>query len=134
MRGGWQQPLPDMPAPPPARAWRRLDAPPGYEAQWRRLAEAALELGLGPEQLGETGLDPLASARGWKPATVALYTKVARYGGGGLSWGGGPVAGPARAGSAAARPGAQRGSRAPAGRGVVRPGARVAGPGRGVPV
>src|SRR3954470_5951058 len=81
MRGGWQQPLPDMPAPPPARAWRRLDAPPGYEAQWRRLAEAALELGLGPEQLGETGLDPLAAARGWKPATVALYTKGARYGG-----------------------------------------------------
>jgi hypothetical protein len=81
MRGGWQQPLPDMPAPPPARAWRRLDAPPGYEAQWRRLAEAALELGLGPEQLGETGLDPLTAARGWKPATVALYSKVARYGG-----------------------------------------------------
>ena len=70
-----------MPAPPPARAWRRLDAPPGYEAQWRRLAEAALELGLGPEQLGETGLDPVAAARGWKPATVALYSKVARYGG-----------------------------------------------------
>ena len=81
MRGGWQQPLPDMPAPPPARAWRRLDAPPGYEAQWRRLAEAALELGLGPEQLAETGLDPVAAARGWKPATVALYSKVARYGG-----------------------------------------------------
>ena len=59
----------------------RLDAPPGYEAQWRRLAEAALELGLGPEQLGETGLDPLTAARGWKPATVALYSKVARYGG-----------------------------------------------------
>ncbi len=81
MRRGGQQPLPDMPSPPPARAWRRLDAPPGYDAQWRRLAEAALELGLGPEQLGETGLDPLAAARGWKPATVALYTKVARYGG-----------------------------------------------------
>ena len=70
-----------MPSPPPARAWRRLDGPPGYEPQWRRLAEAALELGLGPEQLGETGLEPLAAARGWKPATVALYTKVARYGG-----------------------------------------------------
>src|SRR5919112_1968518 len=81
MRGGWQQPLPDMPAPPPARAWRRLDAPPGYEAQWRRLAEAALELDLGPDQLSETGLEPLTAARGWKPATVALYTKVARYGG-----------------------------------------------------
>jgi hypothetical protein len=81
MRGGWQQPLPDMPAPPPARAWRRRDAPPGYEAQWRRLAEAALELGLGPDQLSETGLDPLTAARGWKPATVALYSKVARYGG-----------------------------------------------------
>jgi hypothetical protein len=81
MRGGWQQPLPDMPAPPPARAWRRLDAPPGYEAQWRRLAEAALERGLGPDQLSETGLEPLAAARGWKPATVALYSKVARYGG-----------------------------------------------------
>src|ERR671917_826648 len=81
MRGGWQQPLPDMPAPPPARAWLRLDAPPGYEAQWRRLAEAALELGLGPDQLSETGLEPLTAARGWKPATVALYSKVARYGG-----------------------------------------------------
>src|SRR4051794_21547798 len=81
MRGGWQQPLPDMPAPPPGRAWRRLDAPPGYEAQWRRLAEAALELGLGPDQLSETGLEPLTAARGWKPATVALYSKVARYGG-----------------------------------------------------
>src|SRR3712207_8861611 len=81
MRGGWQQPLPQMPAPPPARAWRRLDAPPGYEAQWRRLSEAALELGLGPEQLGETGLAPLAGARGWKAATAALYSKVARYGG-----------------------------------------------------
>src|SRR3954451_4372940 len=81
MRGGWQQPLPDMPAPPPARAWRGLDAPPGYEVQWRRLAEAALELGLGPDQLAEDGLDPIAAARGWKPATVALYSKVARYGG-----------------------------------------------------
>ena len=81
MRGGWQQPLPEMPSPPPARAWRRLDAPEGYAPQWRRLAEAALELGLGPESLAETGLDPLAAARGWKPATVALYTKVARYGG-----------------------------------------------------
>ena len=58
-----------------------MDPPPGYEPQWRRLAEAALELDLGPEQLSETGLDPLAAARGWKPATVALYTKVARYGG-----------------------------------------------------
>src|SRR3954466_12318918 len=81
MRGGWQQPLPDMPAPPPARAWRRLDAPPGYEAQWRGPPEAPPAPGLGPEQLGETGLDPLAAARGWKPATVALYSKVARYGG-----------------------------------------------------
>ncbi len=81
MRGAWQQPLPDMPALPPARAWRRLDPPRGYEAQWRRLSEAALELGLGPEQLGETGLEPLTAARRWKPATVALYSKVARYGG-----------------------------------------------------
>src|SRR6478609_63821 len=81
MRGGWQQPLPDMPAPPAARAWRRLDPPRGYEPQWRRLVEAALELGLGPEALSGTGLDPIAAARGWKPATVALYSKVARYGG-----------------------------------------------------
>src|SRR5687768_2063817 len=81
MRGGWQQPLPEMPSPPPARAWRRLEPPEGYAPQWRRLAEAALELGLGPESLAETGLDPLAAARGWKPATVALYSKVARYGG-----------------------------------------------------
>ena len=73
--------MPEMPAPPPARAWRRLDAPEGYAPQWRRLTDAALELGLGPESLAETGLDPLAAARGWKPATVALYSKVARYGG-----------------------------------------------------
>jgi hypothetical protein len=58
-----------------------LGAPEGYAPQWRRLAEAALELGLDPESLAETGLDPLAAARGWKPATVALYSKVARYGG-----------------------------------------------------
>jgi hypothetical protein len=81
MRGGWQQPLPDMPAPPPARAWRRLDPPEGYEAQWRRLSEAALELDLGPDELAATGLAPIAAARDWKPATVALYSKVARYGG-----------------------------------------------------
>ncbi|GAB3345713.1 hypothetical protein [Modestobacter lapidis] len=81
MRGEWQPPLPDMPAPPPARAWRRLSPPEHYEDQWRRLVEAALEQDLGPDQLAETGLDPLAAARGWKPATVTLYSKVARYGG-----------------------------------------------------
>src|SRR3954467_4095025 len=70
-----------MPAPPPARAWRRITPPEGYEPQWRRLSEAALELGLGPDDLAATGLDPIAAARGWKPATVALYSKVARYGG-----------------------------------------------------
>jgi hypothetical protein len=85
MSRAWQQPLPEMPAPDPARAWRRWPAPPGYEAQWRRLADAALELGIGPDQLAETGLDPLAAAREWKPATVALYSKVARYGGLALS-------------------------------------------------
>ena len=85
MRGGWQPPLPDMPAPPPVRAWARLRPPLGYEPQWRRLVEAALELDLGPDALAETGLDPLAAARGWKPATVALYSKVARYGGVGVS-------------------------------------------------
>jgi hypothetical protein len=81
VRGEWQPPLPEMPAPPPERAWRRLTAPPGYEPQWRRLSEAALELGLGPDDLAQTGLDPIAAAREWKPATVALYSKVARYGG-----------------------------------------------------
>lgn len=81
MARSWQQPLPEMPAPPPARAWRRLDGPPGYEAQWRRIAEAALELGMGPDEVAQTGLEPLAAARGWKPATVALYSKVLRYGG-----------------------------------------------------
>jgi hypothetical protein len=70
-----------MPSPPPVRAWRRLAAPEGYEAQWRRLVDAALELGLGPDELATTGLDPVVAARGWKPATVALYSKVARYGG-----------------------------------------------------
>ncbi|HEV7869770.1 MAG TPA: hypothetical protein VGO95_00775 [Modestobacter sp.] len=73
-----------MPAPPPVRAWARLTPPLGYEPQWRRLVEAALELGLGPDALAETGLDPLAAARNWKPATVALYSKVARYGGVGV--------------------------------------------------
>jgi hypothetical protein len=85
MRGGWQPPLPNMPAPPPVRAWSRLTPPLGYEPQWRRLVEAALELGLGPDALAETGLDPLAAARNWKPATVALYSKVARYGGVGVA-------------------------------------------------
>jgi hypothetical protein len=81
MPRAWQQPLPDMPAPPPARAWARLRPPEGYEPQWRRLVDAALELGLGPDDLAAAGLDPLIAARGWKPATVALYSKVARYGG-----------------------------------------------------
>src|SRR3954452_23294135 len=70
-----------MPAPPPARAWRRIPPPEGYETQWRRLVDAALELGLGPPDLAATGLEPIIAARGWKPATVALYGKVARYGG-----------------------------------------------------
>ncbi|GAA3167402.1 hypothetical protein GCM10010531_20180 [Blastococcus jejuensis] len=81
MLRAWQQPLPDMPAPPPARAWGRVRPPEGYEPQWRRLVDAALELGLGPDDLAATGLEPLVAARGWKPATVALYSKVARYGG-----------------------------------------------------
>jgi hypothetical protein len=81
MAATWQQPLPSMPSPPAARAWRRLRAPDGYEHQWRRLAEAALELGLGPDDVAGTGLADIAAARDWKPATVALYTKVARYGG-----------------------------------------------------
>jgi hypothetical protein len=81
MTGGWQPPLPSMPAPPAERSWRRLRPPEGYEPQWRRLMEAALELGLSPDSLAEDGLDPIAAARGWKPATVALYSKVARYGG-----------------------------------------------------
>jgi len=81
MSRSWQQPLPEMPSPPPERAWRRWPAPPGYEVQWRRLADAALELDIGPDELARTGLHPLAAAREWKPATVALYSKVARYGG-----------------------------------------------------
>ena len=81
MRAGWQPPLPEMPSPPPVRAWRRLDPPVGYEPQWRRLVEAALELELGPDDLAQVGLAPIAAARNWKPATVALYSKVARYGG-----------------------------------------------------
>src|SRR3712207_9169886 len=81
MTDKWAPPLPAMPAPPPERAWRRLPVPPGYEAQWRRLVDAALEVGMGPDSLVEEGMDPIAAARGWKPATVALYSKVARYGG-----------------------------------------------------
>jgi hypothetical protein len=70
-----------MPAPPPERAWHRLPVPRGYEPQWRRLVDAALEVGMGPDALVEEGMDPIAAVRGWKPATVALYSKVARYGG-----------------------------------------------------
>ena len=70
-----------MPSLPPDRAWRRLLPPAGYEVQWRRLADAALELGLGPDDLAAGGLQDVAAARAWKPATVALYSKVARYGG-----------------------------------------------------
>ncbi|RBY81384.1 hypothetical protein DQ239_01990 [Blastococcus sp. TF02-09] len=81
MSRAWQQPLPEMPSPPPERAWRRWPPPPRYEVQWRRLSEAALELDIGPDELARTGLAPLAAAREWKPATVALYSKVARYGG-----------------------------------------------------
>src|SRR4051794_41809144 len=92
MRGEWQQPLPHMPAPPPRRAWGRIRPPEGYEPQWRRLMDAALELGIGPDELAETGLDPLTAARSWKPATVALYSKVARYGGAALA--GAPPPGP----------------------------------------
>ena len=77
----WQPPLPEMPSSPPARAWARIAPPRGYETQWRRLAEAALELDLGPDELAEGGLEAVASARDWKPATVTLYSKVARYGG-----------------------------------------------------
>jgi hypothetical protein len=47
--------------------------------------EAALELNLGPDALAQTGLEPVAAARGWKPATVTLYSKVARYGGLGVA-------------------------------------------------
>src|SRR3712207_4368170 len=85
MSNRWEPPLPAMPAPPPERAWQRLPVPPGYEAQWRRLIDAALEVGMGPDSLVEEGMDPIAASRGWKPATVALYSKVARYGGIALS-------------------------------------------------
>ena len=81
MTASFHPALPDMPSPPAVRGWNRLRAPLGYQDQWRRLMEAALELDLGPDDLVHTGLDPLAAARDWKPATVALYTKVARYGG-----------------------------------------------------
>ncbi|SFN90141.1 hypothetical protein SAMN05660359_00523 [Geodermatophilus obscurus] len=66
---------------PAAREWARLEPPEGYAVQWRRLVDAALELGLGPEELATGGMDDVAAARGWKPATITLYSKVARYGG-----------------------------------------------------
>ena len=81
MSRAWQQPLPEMPAPPPPTAWGRIVPPRGYEVQWRRLVDAALELDLGPDELASQGLDAVARAREWKPATLALYSKVARYGG-----------------------------------------------------
>ena len=116
-----------LPRPAPGAGWT---PPPGYEPQWRRLAEAALELGLGPEQLAETGLDPLAAARGWKPATVALYSKVARYGGIALPRPPTPEPDPPELDLRAAHPGAQRGPGAPAGGGLVRDRAGLAGAGR----
>src|SRR3712207_9414662 len=94
MADRWAPPLPAMPAPPPERAWQRLPVPPGYEVQWRRLIDAALEVGMGPDSLVEEGMDPIAAARGWKPATVALYSKVARYGGIPPPTGGTPEADP----------------------------------------
>ena len=42
MARAWQQPLPEMPAPPPPSAWSRITPPSGYEPQWRRLVDAAL--------------------------------------------------------------------------------------------
>src|ERR687894_1177400 len=81
MAAGWQQPLPAMPALSPGTAWSRVPPPEGYEPQWRRLVEAALELDLGPDDVAAGRLEDVAAARGWKPATVALYSKVARYGG-----------------------------------------------------
>lgn len=81
MPSPWRPPLPEMPAPPPERAWARLSAPEGYATQWRRLVDAALELGYGPDDISAGALDDIAAAREWKPATVTLYSKVARYGG-----------------------------------------------------
>src|SRR5918998_852261 len=73
MRGGWQQPLPDMPAPPPARAWRRLAAPPGYEAQWRRLAVAAFR-SLRREQVRPSGRRLLVTTEDGEWAVAGALT------------------------------------------------------------
>ena len=44
-----------LPRPAPGAGWTRR---PGYEAQWRRLSEAALELGLGPGAAGRDRAGP----------------------------------------------------------------------------
>ena len=61
MRGGWQQPLPEMPAPPPARAWRRLDAPRGVRAAMAAAGRGRPGAGARPRV---TGRDRPGSAGG----------------------------------------------------------------------
>ena len=76
------------------------------------------------------GWSPLAAARGWKPATVALYSKVARYGGIALPTVPTPEPDPPELDL---RPLTQVRSEdpgAPAGRGLVRDRAGLAGAGR----
>ncbi|MBS4753770.1 hypothetical protein KG112_13230 [Nocardioides sp. zg-ZUI104] len=93
MAGSIQRGLPglddaDLPRSPELleRAWAAHSPPPAYAAQYRRLAEAAVEAGIHPHDLdaadlASSGLSALAHRRGWRPATVSLYAKVARYAG-----------------------------------------------------
>lgn len=69
-----------------SRQWRRLPPPEGYRRQWESLRRAAIREGVTPsgldgESLATSGLGVVAQRRGWSPATVALYAKVARYAG-----------------------------------------------------
>lgn len=70
------------PAPhhPTATAWAALPGPARYPHQWRRLAAAATAAGIRPHELPGR-FDELVAVARWKPATAALYAKVARYGG-----------------------------------------------------
>lgn len=84
-----QQPALDGLGPLPEAAWATVSGPERYAPQLRRLADAAVAAGLTPTDLSspagpwgkQTGMDHLGDVRGWKPATRALYGKVARYAG-----------------------------------------------------
>lgn len=66
-------------APDLTKSWADLEVPSIYQPIWEKLRRAAEREGFEPEELQGKGLSKLAKRCGWAPATVALYSKVARY-------------------------------------------------------